>query len=110
MMTDTTQTTETVSQDLSARESALLAKEQEVEVCITKNKGVIMKSLNSLPAPVLVLVKGVVNVLLIPLHLLATLPLNSIYTSLRDFVGDGTGDCTPPAQAPEADCTTQDKV
>jgi|GEM_PF-6709546 len=91
--------------DTTQRENALEAAEE----CIAQNKGLIMNCLTSLPGPILVLVKGFVNILLIPLHLLASLPLDNIYNSLKDFAGDGSGSC-PPTPTPPEDCTKTNNV
>lgn len=76
--------------------------EAEAEACIRKNKGMIVDFLNNLPAPLLAILKSLAHIALIPLHVIESLPLGSIYTNLNNFANGNS--CQPPLPTSASDC------
>ena len=97
--------------DIIAREQAVLmssdipavAELDQIESCIANNKGLIMGCMTSLPMPILAILKSIAHLLLMPLHVIASLPLGSIYSGLNNFANSpsvaptpvNTSDCVP---------------
>lgn len=74
----------------------------QAEAYMLKNKGTIVDFLNNLPAPLLAILKSLAHIALIPLHVIESLPLGSIYTNLNNFANSNS--CQPPLPTSASDC------
>ncbi len=116
-MTDTTTTsTETILRQQAITGEApmpvsvnsdpeVVKEEAKLEAYIVENKGLIMNCLSSLPGPALMLVKGLVKVVLVPLDFVVTLPLTKISQILRDFSKTEPACAPQPPKQDNPDCT-----
>lgn len=83
---------------VSVSSNEAIAYGEELINAAKKNKGIITGCLSNLPAPVLAILKSLAHLALIPLHVIARLPMGSIYKSLDDFANGKI--CQPPAPPP----------
>lgn len=103
-MTDIVEREQAITSALSS-DAEVMQNMQEVEQYIVKNKGMIMGCLSSLPAPVMMLVRSMVKIIIIPLDYVITLPLTKISNVLKDFAKNEPVCPPPPPPSNSSDCT-----
>lgn len=100
-MTDTTLREQAITGEVPM--SVSLASDCEVITeAYVKNKGLIMGCVTNLPTPVLAILKSLAQLMLIPLHVIRSLPLGTIYNGLNDFANGNS--CQPSLPLSTSDC------